>query len=135
MEFNGSYELAKSENMAEYFEASDMQAMAKQLVGQDINKHNTTVQKDGDSWTITSNLETKTNVIKFDIGKEFENSMGTRTFKGIASMENENTLVITHTNEKGVSSVRKFAFNDTGFVLTLSASNHAVVATRQFTRA
>ena len=91
--------------------------MAKQLVGQDINKHNTTVQKvtrrtierwsvilhyndylillvlnyrkdistdkqtklsietagliskvligqDGDSWTITSNLETKTNVIK-----------------------------------------------------------------------
>lgn len=86
--------------------------------------------KDGDVYTIKTSTAIKNSEIKFEIGKEFEESrMDGKTVKSVVTQEG-NKLIQTQFGDKEVKIVREF----NGDELKTVASVGDVVSTRIYNR-
>ena len=66
----GSYIFEKNENFEEFLIATDVPMIARKMVAS--TSPSIEIKNEGGKWTITAKVLLKTNIISFEIGKEFE---------------------------------------------------------------
>lgn len=131
----GSYKFEKNENFEEFLIATEIPMIQRKVMAS--TSPNIEIKNEGSKWTITIKVLLKTNVISFELGKEFEEEnpiLGEKN-KIVAEMV-EGKLILKVKHEKtGLNAKRSFIPTDEGLMMMLQADGKEVVAKRYFKRA
>ncbi|KAL7293197.1 hypothetical protein TKK_0013342 [Trichogramma kaykai] len=128
----GNYQHEKNENLDEYFKAIGVPYIARKMMG--VTSPRLEIQKsDDDHWTIRTITMLRTIELVFRIGEEFEESMaGGITLKNVASLEEDESIVINCTGPNDIKVVRKYELKDHQIILTMTHEKSGQVAKRYF---
>eukprot|EP00091_Calanus_sinicus_P005514 TRINITY_DN1595_c0_g1_i2.p1 TRINITY_DN1595_c0_g1~~TRINITY_DN1595_c0_g1_i2.p1 ORF type:complete len:149 (+),score=45.26 TRINITY_DN1595_c0_g1_i2:46-447(+) len=131
VQIDGSYVHQKSEDFEAYLSAVGLPWVARKAAAN--TSPTVEISKDGDEWTLSIKTSIMSQVVKFVIGKEFEEKgPGGNVRKSVASMEGEN-LMISSKTEKGEMR-RTLVFTDEGMTMNMHAVAQDVKCKRIFKR-
>merc|ERR1711909_241138 len=117
VQIEGTYVHEKSEGLEAYLGAMGVPWVARKAAAN--TSPTIVISKDGEEWTMSFKTAMISNVVKFELGKEFEEKapIGGEMNKGVARMEGEN-LVISSITKKGEMK-RTMVFTEEGMTMTM----------------
>ena len=134
MAFIGKYERTSADNYDEFLKALDVNFLLRKAAT--VSTPVMEVSEAGGFWTIKTSTTLKTMELKFELGKEFEETTADgRDVKAIVTQEGNKFISIQTAKKEGEKSTRVVReFTDTEVIQTMEVIGTDVVCVQKFKR-
>ncbi|XP_019866421.1 sodium/calcium exchanger regulatory protein 1 isoform X2 [Aethina tumida] len=128
----GKYSHEKNENLDEYFKAVGVPYIPRKMMCSTSPSLEIATSEDGE-WTISTSTMLRTNVSKFKLGEDYEESMPGGIIKNNTVIEDDK-IVTSSIGPNGEKMMRIYEFTDTHCILTMKHEKSGTEAKRYFKR-